>query len=293
MLRWFKPRAVPRDPYGISLQNGRLSVVGVTEANETLSVDTCFTVAVTPETLPAVLKEVAERFPVEDRRCVLSVDEKVMVVERQTIRLGNDMRSTLETETLRLPRFGTDSIRIGVAAGAAVRETEDGENYAIGFASTTKLEAAVAPFEEAGFTVEAVDFEGCAWRRVDPSVDAIIVERADDVLIVGFDGSMPYLRPVTVQGDGLMTGSRIATAIQELLHDHDIVFKSFAVLPRLGAAVGASNLADRLMNEKAMGGYSVAPLSVGGAIAPEWALAYGLATYSVAERLDGEVAHAF
>jgi hypothetical protein len=247
------------------------------------------------------LREAAALLPDADRRCVVGANDDVMSVEPFHVRDGNDLRATLETETLRIARFAGDRIRIALSAGADVVQTDSGEKRTVAFASVERLETLTGTFSEAGFDVVAVDYEGCAWRRAAPGVDVLIVERMTDFLVIGFEQSLAHLKVVPVTTSSLQFGSSIGARVGEMLHDHDLTVKTVAVLADQAKEAGRTSdgsgqgqaLVARLAGEKTLGGLSIAPLAIGGEASPVWALAYGLATYSIAERLDDEVAYAF
>lgn len=306
MLGWFRgKREIPRDPYGIAVHNDVVRIVGITELPEDsdadMTVDTMLAVPVGERGLVEALREASGRLPGTDRRCVISASDDVVSVETFNVREGNDLRSTLETETLRIARFGTDRMRIALAAGGDIVETDSGERRTVAFASVERLDALMAPFTEAGFDVVAVDYEGCAWHRAAPMVDVLIVERATDFLVMGFERTMPHLKVVPITAGQLQFGSSIGARVGEMLHDHDLTVKTVAVLPdpikevaRLESGPAERvGLVARLSNEKSLAGLGIGPLTIGGDAAPIWALAYGLATYAIAERIDDEVAYAF
>lgn len=129
----------------------------------------------------------------------------------------------------------------------------------------------------AGLTPIAVDVPACAWQRALPGGEALLDLRGERAALVIFGqpvGTVELLAPKLVD-------ERLVTQIRSVLVQArrdgtaDVQRIAIAGTPARYIAIEALLRAD---------GYIIGPVRVGGVESPPWALAFGLALWSVAPR---------
>jgi hypothetical protein len=141
--------------------------------------------------------------------------------------------------------------------------------------STVERIAAIA--RAGGLAPVAVDTPACAWRRAIPAADAVLDcsgERAS-LEIFGTPVGLTHVFPPRLIDERL--AAQVRTALVEARRDGVADVQRLAIV---ASAFRFESIAELMRDD----GYAIALVSLGGVPAPSWALAYGLATWSIAVR---------
>jgi hypothetical protein len=149
----------------------------------------------------------------------------------------------------------------------------DRSEYLLSVARTTAVERATRLVKLAGLEPVAVDVPVCVWRRTATETDAVLDLRQDRAALFVFGDPLGIVeRFPENSGDQLVTQLR-AVLIQARRDGVADVQRIVTVGQRERAAPIETALGDD--------GYEAGPLTLGGATAPPWAFAYGLANWAV------------
>lgn len=208
-----------------------------------------------------------------ERRCVL-VAAGPDVISR-TFRIPPGMRPS---EAERAASLEADQLVTWPASERLValdRIPGVAEEALLSIARTSVIERLVNIARSSGLRPVAVDVLACAWRRAAADFDAVLdcsTDRASLHVFGGACGISQYFAPRLVD-ERLAVATR--SALGEARRD------GLADVQRL--AIFASALRFEILHKALSGdGYQVSPLAIGSIEMPAWALAYGLASWSVA-----------
>jgi hypothetical protein len=147
----------------------------------------------------------------------------------------------------------------------------------LSIARNSTIERIVTIARAAGLQPVAVDTPACAWRRTVPGADAILDCSSDraSLEVFGHPVGTTHIFPPRLIDERL--ASALRTAFVEARRDG---IADVARLAFLGSRFRYESLEALLRDD----GYHLIPVVLGDVEAPRWALAYGLATWSLALR---------
>lgn len=221
------------------------------------------------ETLRAILRD----FNVVERRCVIAAP--LGDAHTRLFRPAPGMRraeaeraAMLEAETIVRWPSRERVIALDPIPGAS--------EMLLSVARSTSIERIAQLAKLAGLEPVAVDVPLCAWRRAAPEADAVLELGAERAALFVFG------RPLgAVELFGSHAGERLLAQIRATFIQARR--DGIADVERI-ATVGPRERCQPIEIELAADGYDASPLRLGNFESPSWALAYGLATWSVVPR---------
>jgi hypothetical protein len=269
-------------PLGVDIGSTSVSVVSSRAAGDGFAVlDTC-TESVPPadpgeldmrvaETIRRVVQELSTR----ERRCILAVPSGDVITRIFHVPPG--MRSSeAERAALLEADLVVDWPRSERLVALDPLPDRAGEML-LSIARNATVERLAAVARAGGLQPVAVDVPACAWRRAVRDADAVLNcfgERAE-LVIFGSPLGLTQLFPPRLIDDRLATGIR--TALVDARRDGICDVQRLAIL---ATPYRYESIEPLLRGD----GYAIDRFSVAGFDAPPWTFAFGLASWSVAER---------
>lgn len=269
-------------PLGIDLGLERVAVVACeTVAGELVVRDAHSTEVPTGDpatidlTIAEALRSIVSRVSVPERRCVIAappadVVSRVFRVPPGMRRPEAERAATLEADSI----VDWPSTERLVALDPIPERTGE---MLLSIARHSTIVRLVAIARAAGCKAVAVDVAACAWRRAIRDADAVLDCTGDraSLVIFGEPIGMPHLFAPRLIDERLATNIRAA-----LVQARRDGFADVQRLAILGTPYRYESLEALLRDD----GYAVTQVVLGENVSPPWAFAYGLATWSVAER---------
>jgi len=274
-------RKITRLPLGVDLGPEEVSIVAAELSPTGVVVAEAMTRAVpragadTESAVRETLRALTLGLKTKERRCVIAAPQ--VDVTMRVFRVPEGMR---RNETQRAAALEADAIAHWPSADRVValdpipgRANE--MLLSIGRHATIVRRVGVAQL--AGLVPVAVDLPACAWQRALPGNEAVLDLRGERAALVIFGqpvGAVELLAP-------RLADERLAAQVRSVLIQArrdgiaDVQRLAIAGTPPRYAAIEALLQTD---------GYAVEPVRLGGIDAPPWALAFGLALWSIAGR---------
>ena len=269
-------------PLGLDIGAESVSVVACDAANDGFVIRESATREVPPtdgaaldrtiaETVRAAIATIASR----ERRCVLAAPAADVVtrVFRRPPKMRHseaERAAALEADIIVDWPISERLVALDPIPGRA-------EDMLLSIARHSTVERLVAIARAAGLRPVAVDVPACAWRRAVTGADALLDCSKDRAALVIFGDPVgtTHLFPPRLIDDRLAAGVR--AALVEARRDGHADVQRLAIL---GTRYRFESMEELLRDD----GYTISPLILGGVECPDWAFAYGLASWAVAPR---------
>jgi hypothetical protein len=269
-------------PLGVDLGPEVVSVVAADTSGDGFAVQETRTLDVAAKSADALdlaiaetLRTIVAGFVTKERRCILAAPAGDVIL--RTFRVPPNMG---RREAERAARLQADAIVDWPPSERLVALDPIPGNAAdmlLSIARNSTIDRIATIARAAGLLPVAVDTPACAWRRAIPHADAILdcaSERAS-LEIFGNPVGVTHVFPPRLIDERLAT--QIRSALVEARRDGIADVQRLAIL---GSRFRFESLEELLRDD----GYGIVPVTLGNAEAPTWALAYGLATWSIAVR---------
>jgi hypothetical protein len=221
------------------------------------------------ETLRSILRDLS----VAERRCVVAT--LLGDAQSRLFRPAPGMRpaeaeraALLETDTFARWPSSERVIALDPIPGAS--------EMLLSVARSACVERVTGLVKLAGVEPVAVDVPLCAWRRAASGVDAVLELHAERAALFVFGRPLGAVEQFATSADERLLAQTRAFFIQARRD-------GIADVERI-ATVGLRERCEPLESELTADGYDAQPLRLGTFESPPWALAYGLATWSVLPR---------
>ena len=261
-------------PLGIEINDESISIVSLQRSKRTVHVREALVLELDERGDAAgALRKAVDSLKTRERRCVLCVGAGDVV--SRPFRLAPRMRGS---EGQRAAELEADVlVRWPSADRYVALDPIPGRSsevlLSIGRAAAIRGLVEIA--QGAGLKPIAIDVPACAWRRAISNADAVLdctTNRTNLTIFSDPVGSTQQFAPRLVD-DRLATQVRSAVAESRR--------EGLADVQRLclvGTPFRCEPIADLLVTD----GYTIVPLVIDSTVSPVWALAYGLATWSIA-----------
>jgi hypothetical protein len=274
-----RPKSVP---LGVDLGTETVSIVAADTSGDGFAVTETRTLDVTPRheanldlAIAETIRTIVAGLATKERRCVLAAPAGDVVMRTFRIPPGMGLREAERAAALEADAVvdWPPSERLVALDPIPGRAAE----MLLSIARNSTIERIAAIARAGGLSPVAVDTPACAWRRAVPQADALLDCSSDRATleIFGSPVGITHVFPPRLIDDRLASGLR--AALVEARRDGIADVQRLAVL---GSPLRFESLEELLRDD----GYGIAPVVFGEVESPRWALAYGLATWSVAPR---------
>ncbi len=268
-------------PLGIDIGSQLVSVVACDCAGDRFDVRETATLEVPPAdgnvdlAIAQTIRLVVSRMVTRERRCILAAPAGEVVT--RSFRVPPGMR---RGEAERAAALEADTF-VDWPSSERLVALDDipgkSDEKLLSIARNGTVERLVAIARAAGIKPVAVDLAACAWRRALPHADAVLDLAGDraELIVFAEPAGVTHLFPPRLVDDRLASGIRAAFA--EARRDGVADVRTLAISSN---RFRYESIEELLRDD----GYAITPVTLGGLEAPPWALAYGLASWSVALR---------
>jgi len=270
-------------PLGVDLGPDNVSVVAAAATPNGFAVCETRTldVAMSPRfdsldlAIADTLRTIVAGFSTRERRCILAAPAGDVV--SRTFRLPRGMG---RREAERAAALEADAVVDWPPSERLVALDpipDRADEMMLSVARNSTIERIVTIARAGGLKPVAVDTPACAWRRTVPAADALLDCSNDraSLEIFGHPVGVTHVFPPRLIDERLAAGLR--SAFVEARRDGIADVQRLAFL---GSRFRYESIEALLRDD----GYALTPVVLGDAEAPPWALAYGLATWSIAVR---------
>jgi hypothetical protein len=268
-------------PLGVDLGVDAVSIVAADTSNG-FTVKETRTLDVAPvkddnldRAIADTVREIVNGFSTKERRCILAAPAGEVVTRTFRIPPGMGRR-----EAQRAAALEADAIVSWPSSERLVALDPipgNASEMLLCIARQSTIDRITAIARAGGLRPVAVDIPACAWRRAVPHADALLDcsgERAS-LEIFGRPVGVTHVFPPRLIDERLVAGIR--SALVDARRDG---FADVQTLAILASPFRFESLAELLGDD----GYRIELVAFGDVEAPTWALAYGLATWSVTLR---------
>lgn len=267
-------------PLGVDLGQRSISVVATRTTRQGFAVRAAHAEDV-PEVphdrreraMAELLRDIVARLEGNERRCVLCAPSNETVVRTFRLPPGMSRREAERAAWLEADALVEWSATERLVAIEPIPGCADRMLLSVARSNSVRRLAAIA--RAAGLRPIAVDAAVCAWRRAVGDADAVLDCSGDraELVVFGTPVGISHVFAPRLIDERLAAQTR--SAFVDARRDGLADVRRLAIL---GTPLRYEVLADQLRDD----GCRVAPVHVGDVAAPPWALAYGLASWSLA-----------